>query len=322
MQVLKPGLLVVAGLLVLAMALLYEGDIPRDVVDAKYMNHASQFLTMDSGARIHFRDEGNRAGTPLVLVHGANASLHTWEPWVKILGEDFRIITLDLPAHGLTGAVPDGRYDTSRYIEVVSAVVDHLGIEKFVLGGNSMGGGVSWRYALTNPERVQSLLLINSVGLRQWFRPSGDDQSRPLAFTLLSKPWFRAIARHLDPYLLVEQGLMSAYNQSPVVTDELITRYSELTLRDGTRGAILARAGRKREEATPDLTQLAMPTLIMWGEEDALINVKVAHRFHEVLPNSMQVIYKDVGHVPMEEIPDRSAEDVRQYLAGLNLTAE
>ena len=76
------------------------------------------------------------------LVHGSNASLHTWEPWVEILGESYRIITMDLPAHGLTGAVPDKRYDSPAQLRTVDAVVRHLGLDKFTLGGNSMGGGV------------------------------------------------------------------------------------------------------------------------------------------------------------------------------------
>ncbi|MGV0033428.1 MAG: alpha/beta fold hydrolase [Candidatus Azotimanducaceae bacterium WSBS_2022_MAG_OTU7] len=69
---------------------------------------------------MHYRDEGNASGYPLVLVHGSNASLHTWEPWVSLLGDDYRIISLDLPGHGLTGGVPDGDYSSAAQVNTGS----------------------------------------------------------------------------------------------------------------------------------------------------------------------------------------------------------
>ena len=76
-----------------------------------------------------------------MLIHGANASLHTWEPWVKLLGPQYRVITLDLPAHGLTGQVPNRDYSTANQVDTVDAVVTELGIDQFVLGGNFDGRG-------------------------------------------------------------------------------------------------------------------------------------------------------------------------------------
>ncbi|MFT4821610.1 MAG: hypothetical protein ACI9PN_002477, partial [Candidatus Azotimanducaceae bacterium] len=85
-----------AALVLIGAALLYKGDMPAEIIDAKYASDASQFLNIASGARVHFRDEGNPGGQPVVLIHGSNASLHTWEAWRERLGDDFRIITLDL----------------------------------------------------------------------------------------------------------------------------------------------------------------------------------------------------------------------------------
>ena len=64
---------------------LYKGELAQDEVDAKYTSETSQFFTMENGARIHFRDEGNPAGPAVVLIHGSNASLHTWEPWAIVI---------------------------------------------------------------------------------------------------------------------------------------------------------------------------------------------------------------------------------------------
>jgi len=184
-----------------------------------------------------------------------------------------------------------------------------------------MGGGVTWQYALRHPSRVDAMILIDSTGLPEWrksIRTDGEARETPLAFRLLQQRWFRAIAARLDPYYLVKQGLESSYNYSPVVDDELIMRYYELTLRHGTRHAILKRFDRPfNATAAFDLSKLTQPTLVMWGKEDSLIPYQTASKFAEVLPNAKVIIYDGVGHIPMEEIPERSAEDVRQFLAGL-----
>ncbi|MCB1644383.1 MAG: alpha/beta hydrolase [Pseudomonadales bacterium] len=328
--VLKITALVILVLAGLAAILLYKGDIPASEVDAKYSNEASQFLTLENGSRIHYRDQGNPDGEPLVLIHGSNASLHAWEPWVAELGDEYRIVTLDLPGHGLTGAVPSRDYSTEAYVGVVAAVTQALGLPEFVLGGNSMGGGVTWRYALTHPDTVRAMILVDATGPFSWSREAmaredienaGKERETPLAFSLMRQPAFRALARHLDPAFLVEQGLRSAYYRQDVVTPELITQYYELALREGTRAATMDRFAGFRPGQTEEvnLQPLTMPTLILWGQEDSLISTGVANRFSQELPVSQLIIYPEVGHLPMEEIPAQTASDVRNFLHGLSV---
>lgn len=319
-------------LVVIAAAYLYKGDLLAEYVDKKYSNDESRFLTMGNGARVHYRDEGNPSNPGIVLVHGSNASLHTWEPWVQILKVHYRVVSMDLPAHGLTGATPDEDYSSAAQLNTVDAVVSHLGLKSFVLGGNSMGGGVTWRYTLQHPKKVQAMLLINASGLpqfrREWIANEGQStktkkvqgKESPLVFTLMSKAWFRSAARYLDPYFLAAQGAKSAYNNSPVVTKQLINRYYELSLREGSREATISRFSGfgSRSQEPVDVAALSLPTLIMWGAEDALIPASVADQFAAALVNTTVVIYADVGHVPMEEIPERSAADVVGFLEAIN----
>ena len=103
---------------------------------------------------------------------------------------------------------------------------------------------------------------------------AGKKKETPLFFQLMCKPWFRAISKYVDPYFITRQGLESAYNHSPVVTDELIDRYYELALREGSREATLSRFAGPRPTREPvDPSLFTQPTLIMWGREDALISV-------------------------------------------------
>ena len=313
MKLLKILGLTLIIILLLGVVILLEGDIPRDVVDARYASPASQYLDLGKQGRIHYRDEGHRRNQPVVLLHGSNASLHTWEPWVARLRDDYRIITIDLPGHGLTGAVESRDYSADSYVDVVSAIVAELDIKRFVIGGNSMGGGIAWRYTLANPEQVQGLVLVNSSGLPAWHEER-DTESSGWIFTLLKQPWFRSVAIRLDTYHAVAQGLTEAYNQSPVVNEQLIQRYYELNMRQGTRQATIDRFSQLPAEEDLALSAIQVPTLIMWGKEDSLIPFEVAARFEKAISNTTTAYYDGVGHVPNEEIPDQSKEDLLAFL--------
>ena len=107
----------------------YAPDTDTAAMKAKYGGGASQFVELQPGLNVHYRDEGKRDRRVLVLVHGSNASLHTWEPWVERLGKHYRIVSLDLPGHGLTGVNPAGVYDNQSYVGVVDALMTKLGFE-------------------------------------------------------------------------------------------------------------------------------------------------------------------------------------------------
>ena len=311
------GLVLLVGL---GSVVLFEADLPAAEVDARYTNAESQFLLLPSGARVHYRDQGNRTGLPVVLLHGSNASLHTWEALIVELGDTYRVITLDLPAHGLTGQVPDNNYSMQAYVDATLAVTDHLALDQFVLGGNSMGGGVTWQLALQQPSRVLAMLLLNSSApgyLRQTATvdQSSNNRQGPLAFRLLRQPWFRSLAQRLDTEWLVKQGLMSAHYDPAIVTDALIARYYELSMRAGSREATLARFNQPRTTVSAaQFEALTQPSLVLWGAEDAVIPVSVGDLLHEALPNSELVVFDQIGHIPMEEDPQATAKEIRNFL--------
>ncbi len=115
--------------------------------------------------KVHLRDEGPRDDpSPIVLLHGTGSSLHAWEGWAEALKEKRRVIRFDLPGFGLTGPSPDGVYSVDNDVRFVIAMLDKLGIERCVLGGNSLGGSVSWQTALKYPSRVEKLILVDSGG--------------------------------------------------------------------------------------------------------------------------------------------------------------
>ena len=294
----------------------YAPDTDAAQMEAKYGSAASRFAELEPGLRVHYRDEGNRDGRVLVLIHGSNASLHTWESWVAILGKDFRVISLDLPGHGLTGKNPAGRYDNASYVGVVDRLLTKLNVNKAVIGGNSMGGGVAWMYALAHPEKVEAMLLVNSGG--QPYAKSGDT---PLGFRLMRMPVLKEAARFIAPRSIFESSVKTSMSVQSKIDDTLVDRYWELNRYPGNREATIQRFSNPNSMQSGTKEKLAtikIPVLILWGAQDNLIPVSSATWFAEAMPQAKLIIYPDVGHIPMEEIPEKSAGDVKVWLTGLN----
>jgi len=285
-------------------------DISRAALEVKYARPPSQFVMLPDGARAHFRDRGPRDGHVLVLIHGSNASLFTWEPWVTRLEDTFRVITVDLPGHGLTGAVPNRDYSEDGMVKFVGEVADTLGLPRFAIGGNSMGGRMAARFAEQYPARVTHLILVDAGGL-----PSNQDGLAPLAFRLLRTPAVNKALLHVAPRSIVALGLNEAFARREIINDAMIDSYWELGRMEGTREATLARFNAPSESGVKaHIRDIKAPTLILWGEEDRLVPVDVAHAFQAAIPASKLIIYPKTGHGPQEEVPEPSARDVRQFL--------
>ncbi len=293
----------------------YAPDTDAAAMKAKYGGGASRFVELQPGLNVHYRDEGKRDGRVLVLIHGSNASLHTWEPWVERLGKDYRIISIDLPGHGLTGVNPAGTYDNASYVGVVDQLITKLGVGQAVIGGNSMGGGVSWMYALAHPEKTEALLLVDAGG-----QPQAKPDELPIGFRLMRMPIIKEAARLIAPRSIFESSIQNTMSIQSKIDDDLIDRYWELNRYPGNREATMKRfssPGSMKSGTKEQLATIKVPVMIMWGEEDKLIPVSSARWFAEAIPGAKLVVYPGVGHIPMEEVPDQSAADVKAWLDAL-----
>ena len=297
-------------------------DIPYSTLDAKYANAQSQWLDLGDGVSMHYRIEGNPEGRTLLLVHGFSASLHTWEPWVAQLGKTYRIVSLDLPGHGLTRTPPGFAPTNETFADVVELAAQKLGLGKVIYAGNSMGGGVGWQLALRHPARLDGLVLVDAAG---WPDPREDPANRPVVFALLADPFWGPFIRDLDSTALTTQGLKASFVDQSKVTPAMIARYTEMSRAPEHRQVLLmissGRAG--RTPATPELmAKINVPTLVMHGDTDNLIPVESGRRFAETIPGAKLIIYEKVGHVPQEEIPERSAADLDAWIKSLPPTVQ
>ncbi len=290
-------------------ALNWRNDLPMSELKQKYTNSESEFMEID-GMQVHYRDEGNVLDSiPLVLIHGTGASLHTWEKWVKSLKANHRIITFDLPAYGLTGPNATGDYSQDYYVSFVDKLLTKLSVKKCVLGGNSLGGSITWAYALAHPTRVQKMILIDAGGYPM------TSKSVPIAFQLAKMPVLSSLFKYVTPRSVIEKSIRNVYVHDERISDELINRYYDLALREGNRKAFI---DRMKISIISDkylkINTLIIPTLIIWGKKDGLIPITVGEKFHQDLANDTMVVFEDLGHTPMEEDPESTVKAVVDFL--------
>jgi pimeloyl-ACP methyl ester carboxylesterase len=310
------GLLLMASALALALARAPDRSVQSLV--ARWALPPSQFIDLH-GQLVHLRDEGPRDDAlPLVLLHGTSASLHTWEGWSAALRAQRRVISFDLPGFGLTGPF-SGRYAEWNYsgdelARFVLELLDELKLQRFALGGNSLGGEVAWRVASLAPQRVQRLVLVDAAGYEL------RSESVPIGFRLANLPGLNRTFEYLLPRGLVEASVREVYGDPGKVTPALVDRYFETTLREGNRRALVQRfqAQAIDLQAVPAnvarIRALNVPTLLIWGARDRLIPPAIGERFKSDITGSHMVVLDGLGHVPQEEDPAASVAPVKAFL--------
>ena len=202
------------------------GNITYDEIVAKYADPDSKFVVLEGadGIRVHYKDQG--AGPAVLLVHSSGGDLKDWDPWVAVLGKDYRVVRLDLPAFGLTGNVPSGNYSVDRYLTLVDALMDHLGIERFAIVGTSYGGLVAFRYAATRVERISALVLANSAGIEYGGRKGTTERPRNPA---------KYFTPELKTNAMIDAALKGIINDPAKVTPAMVpskTDYANVIGRD------------------------------------------------------------------------------------------
>jgi pimeloyl-ACP methyl ester carboxylesterase len=293
-------------LLVVAVRQRLRDDIPLETLTLRYAGPPSKFVAA-GGLRVHYRDEGR--GSAIVLLHGTSSSLHTWDGWAAVLARKHRVVRFDLPAFGLTGPNRAHDYRVEAYVRFVEQVTAALGVPRFVLAGNSLGGNVAWHFALQYPERVRALVLVDASGY-----PSSA-RALPWAFRIAHWPLVPQLLVDFDPRPLVEDGLRKSYGDAARIRAGVVDRYVELSLRPGNREAFIQRMRTRSPDDSATIKALRVPTLILWGARDRLIDVENARRFAADIEGARLVVYPELGHVPMEEDPSRTVRDLETFMA-------
>ena len=296
-----------AGLAVLGIAglaaWLYAPDKSRAELEATY---AGDYRTVE-GVRVRFRDTGPRDAPAILLLHGFGASLESWEPWAKALSGEYRVIRLDLPGFGMTGADPSGDYTDARSIRILTGLMDQLSVRSANVIGNSLGGRIAWTLAAEHPGRVNRLVLISPDGFASPGFEYGKAPDTPVVMRALP---------YAAPRSMLKANLAAAYANPERLSEENVALYHDMMLAPGVRQAILDRLDQTiLRNPEPVLAGITTPTLLLWGVEDGMIPISNAVDYLDHMPNARLVRLPGLGHVPFEEDPAGSLPPVRQFLA-------
>ncbi len=275
----------------------------------------SRFVEIN-GLSVHYKTTGQ--GEPVfVLLHGFGASLYSWNAVMGPLGELGTVIAYDRPAFGLTerpltweGESP---YSPQAQVDLLLGLLDHFGVERAILVGNSAGGTVAMNFTLQHPDRVMALILVDPAvygggGAPAWIRP------------LLRTPQMR----HLGPLIARQiqirgpELIKLAWYDPTRIPEETLALYQKPLQAENWDRALWELTVASQESGLADrLAEFTLPTLVITGEEDKIVPTEQSIRLAGELPNAELVIIPQAGHLPHEEQPDAFVEAVKSFIRSL-----
>lgn len=253
-------------------------------------------------------------GESIVLLHGFSANKDNWIRFTKALDEKYHVIAVDLAGHGDSEKLLTTDYGLIKQAERLDALMSSLGVEQFHIAGNSMGGAISAIYSLNHPDKIKSLTLIDAAGI------DGENTSE----------YYKALAKGNNPLIATDEASFDyrmdfTMSQPPLLPWPL---YPALVRKTLARAELNQKifsdmlATKKQFQAMnfhqtiqTTIAQHGVPTLIMWGKDDRVLDVSAAAAFKELIPTASVHIFDGVGHLPMVEIPNESAEIYQQFLS-------
>lgn len=284
---------------------LWTPDKPRTELEARYLAAPGDMVQVGAW-RLHVRDSGPKAAPPLLMLHGFGASLHTWDVWAQALSATHRVIRVDLPGHGLSEPDPANDYTDTRSLAMLRALLDQLGVARASIVGHSIGGRIAWTFAARHPERTDRLVLVAPDG----FASPGFEYGRATEV-----PAVLGLMRYVLPKAVLRMNLEPAYADPNSLTDDITTRYHDLMLAPGARDAMFKRLQQTvLTDPRPMLTTITAPTLLVWGEADAMIPVANAQDYLSAVKGSRLVTFPAVGHLPQEEAAQASLAAASDFL--------
>ena len=196
-------------------------------------------------------------------------------------------------------------------MRILNSLLDHLRLKDVYIVGNSFGGFLAWNYSIHEATKIRKMVLQDAAGFNTRYRDISD-----IGFMLATYEYSRKLTYSVTPKSLIKSSLRNATTSRFKITDDMVNRYYDLLVREGNRKAfsnILRKLIFTEKDNTQLIRQVSVPTLIQWGEEDALINIDCAFQFHRAIDGSRLITYSDTGHLPMEECAEQSALDAKNF---------
>ncbi len=246
-------------------------------------------------------------GEPILMVHGFAANKDNWTRFAKFITPAYRVVALDLPGFGSSTYLENASYGMEDQAKRLERFVEAVGLTTFHIVGSSMGGHIAGRYAVMYPDRVRTLGLFNSGGVKS---PVPSEMAKRLAKGE-PNPLIAGSVEEFDRLL----GFV-------FVTPPKIPGFAKKSLVDE---AMSHKSGNERIRKTleaemgalePDLPKIKARTFVLWGDHDRVLDVSSVLVLTKGLTNCTSVILKDCGHLPMIERPEEAAGHYLAFLKG------
>ena len=267
-----------------------------------------QFVSVD-GLQIHYRTAGS--GPPLILIHGIFANLFGWRHVFDQLAQEHTVFALDLKGHGLSDKPASDDYSPFGMADLIAHFMDALGIDSAAVIGQSMGGAIAAALAVRHPTRVQRLVLVDAAGYALNYH------IMPLLTRVAGSAAAGFVFRNSAPHRGLAARLLRNcyYEPDRTCTPDVVDGYFLPLLTPGASSVIspLARDFGQTSIAHR-LKEIQAPTLILWGQYDAVIPMHWGYRFQQDIANAELVVFPKCGHCPHEEEPEKFLETVKSFL--------
>mgnify|MGYP004453439365 CR=1 FL=1 len=299
-------------LIILAASLLFSAcsrqDIYQTAIDFERSSAGLEAASVAVGNLdiAYLRNQEVSAGDTIVMIHGFGANKDNWTRLAGHLTDDFNVYAIDLPGHGDSSKPLDIGYRLEDQAGYVARILDALSVDEAHVMGNSMGGAIAALYAANHPDKVKSVVLFSPAGILEYESElvklvmEGDnplipkqpgDFKRLMDFALEKEPFI--------PWPIL--GVM----EERAIANREVNEVIFAAIRDAGFESDFRNA----------ITNIQAPVLVVWGKLDRVIDYRNADVFVEAIPDARKAILDDIGHAPMVEAPEQSAELFREFLA-------
>ncbi|MFB7220564.1 alpha/beta fold hydrolase [Streptomyces sp. NPDC056227] len=260
-----------------------------------------------SGTTLVYDDRGPSGGLPVVLIHGHPFDRTMWAPQAEALERaGYRVIASDLRGYGESAVVP-GRTLLADFADDMAALLDHLGVERAVVGGLSMGGQIAMEFHCLHRNRVSALVLADTSPV------SETDDGKAFRNRLADRLLGEGMAGYADEVI---DRMIAPYNVTalPGVAAQVLAMM-RTTAPEGAAAALRGRA--ERPDYRESLAGAEVPVLLVFGADDTYTPVADGEALHRMIPDSALVVVDRAAHLPNLEQPERFNAALLRFLGEL-----
>lgn len=289
---------------VIVVILVFRYAYPRQFLRVllRAMRRTTGFRTRSvdvDGTHWPYLEGGPGTGEVLILLHGFGGDKDNWPLYARTLRRAYRVIIPDLPGFGDTARDPDADYSVDAQAKWLLALADALQIDRFHIGGNSMGGFIALKFTLMYPDKVLSLALLNNAGVLGETKSElqiATENGESLLTVSSAEEFDRLLAFIVYRSLPLPGFIKQPYRDDLIANEAFMEKIFWSLAEEFLNNPL-----------NDELHKVTAPTLIIWGRHDRLIDVSCTDVMKARIPDNHCVVFEETGHVPMLERPIKSA---------------